>query len=363
VSDRAPLCVKSYDRPLSNVPSTVGVPLRFRFYVLVAPCQSFCMRKRAGLLTGGASICASLAIIAFVVSKLISSSIEPTYDGHPLSHWVTRLSETTYLPNSENEKATNAINHIGVAALPFLLKWIVEKDTPRWKPKLARLLDRIPFAVTHQFSKQLAKTTDPKLGFATYGAFKVLGKRAAPALDDLCEIINDPNNTYSTTLHAVWNLRCLGTNALPALLSVATNRQKKTRLAALTEIGTMSDLGNATEPTVIAITSCMRRDRTNADYQLVAIRVLGELKAAPQIFVPALASCLQSTDAGVRARSAETLGRLGSQAGSAIPALTNVLTDPDPNVQTSAILALRKIAPLTFTDVVSRAGNSPVFSR
>jgi HEAT repeat protein len=139
------------------------------------------------------------------------------------------------------------------------------------------------------------------------------------------------------------DLSCFGTNALPALLAAATNAEHPAWPQALDAIGMMSDLGDAAQPTVIAITNSL----SDPIRQEGAVYALGNLKAVPQISIPAIVPFLQSTNAHLRGNSAAALGKFGSQARSVIPALTNALADADPYVHACAAEALHNIAPAT----------------
>jgi hypothetical protein len=59
--------------------------------------------------------------------------------------------------------------------------------------------------------------------------------------------------------------------------------------------------------------------------------------------VPTLQRALSDRDAGVRARAAQALARIGPEAKDAVPALTSALTDTDANVRRQAARALGQV--------------------
>ena len=300
-----------------------------------------------------ASLLALIALLAFR-----PSSPEPSYRGHHLSYWVVQLSSSSLrpgFPNPQYERATNAINHIGVAALPFLLTWIQDDTPPRNPSSLARLLYRTRLPVATWLADRVWGPRYPfALADVVPDAFGALGKKAMPAFNELCLLMNGTNNGPHIPLRAAGALSCFGTNALFPLLEVATNSQHQADVAALAAIGAMSGLDNAAQITVASAITNLVAATSNLTAQVIGIRVLGDLKAAPQISVPFLVSTLTSKTMQLRPDSAAALGDFGSEAISAVPALTNALTDSHGPIRFNAAHALHEIEPATFTNEPSQ---------
>jgi hypothetical protein len=299
------------------------------------------MRKKRTLLI--CTTCALLAILALLAYK--PPPREPSYDGHPLSYWVASVGRAYDF--HQYEKATNAFDHIGPAALPFLVKW-VQYNPPRWRFALAAPLNFSRFQLAQDLSDLIANRNASYLAGGTFQAFQVLRERAMPAFDDMYRLMNQTNSLFREM--GLWNLSCLGPRALPPLLAVATNAQQpRLRSQALNAIAMMPDLGDAAQMAVPALVTCLG-ETNNPSTQVSAIGALGNLKASPQISIPALVSCLNSKNARLREYSATALGHFGPKAISAIPALTNALADSDRQVHEEAAHALHEIDPTTFTD-------------
>ena len=82
--------------------------------------------------------------------------------------------------------------------------------------------------------------------------------------------------------------------------------------------------------------------------------------------VASLAEALEDSDLEVRELAAESLGQIGSEAKSGLPALEQALNDPQPSVRHTAALAIQKIDPqaTSYQPVLIealRAGDGPVF--
>jgi len=84
---------------------------------------------------------------------------------------------------------------------------------------------------------------------------------------------------------------------------------------------------------------------TNYGAAVGAILALGELKLEPHLVVPALTNCLLGPVTGLRFFAAQALGRYGSEACSAVPALVRALDDSSAVVGRCATNALRAIDP------------------
>ena len=307
------------------------------------------MRKKRTLLLCAA--CALLAILALLAYS--STTAEPSYDGHPLNYWVVRLNDSSpaaFAPGlgptePEHDKATNAIDRIGVAALPFFLRWI-QFEPALSKPVLGYWLFRTHLPFAQSIFDRLSGRRAGQLAAGTVSAFGLLGTRATPAMDELCRLMNQTNATF-TCRRALAALSFLGPKALPPLLTVVTNEYSGLRVEALDYIAAMPNLGDTADLAVPALTQCLS-ETSKPLVQENAAYALGRLRAAPQLSVPALMACLSSTDRTLRANSARALGAFGPQASNAVPALANALTDSNGFVRGSAAMALHQIDPVTF---------------
>jgi hypothetical protein len=289
-----------------------------------------------------------VALVFIALFAYNPTSGEPSYDGLPLSYWVTSLSGNS-ITMVQLQNATNAFDHIGPAALPFLVKWI-QYEPPQWRTRLGNWLNRTPFP-GDQLSQWVEAPRAWRLAVGSHEAFSTLGKRAMPVLEDLCRLMNNTNSPY-TAGQAAAALAFLGTNAFPPLLEVAKNARHPSRLAAIGAIGRISDLGQAAQLAIPAITDCLAA--TNTHSQVIAIIALGNLKVSPETSVPTLVSSLKHPNAYIRLYSANALGQFGPLALSAIPALTNALADLDQRVRERAAAALKQIDPATFTNATSQ---------
>jgi HEAT repeat protein len=303
------------------------------------PLQNLFVQKKRVLLL--CLITAGLALGLFFVRR---PSNEPSYNGHPLSFWVSGL---VNFDNPEHSACPQAIDHIGVAALPFLLKWI-KYEQPAWRRSLGiRILhSRLPGSRALAF--HVVEPTSFQLGLGSGEAFGILGERASPAFDGLCRILNQTNAPQTSSRTAL-TLAVFGTKAIPPLMLVATNAHHPARACALQALDRISVNDDAARLEITALTNCVGAANPPLVRKL-ALMTLARFKAAPEISIPGLMSMLTDANPIVRRDAVERLGDLGTQARVALPALTNALSDTDPSVRRLAIHALQQIAPEAQTN-------------
>lgn len=273
-----------------------------------------------------------------LVAVLLTVPREPRDHHQPLSHWVLMLgSPRANAP--ESPEASAAVTAIGTNALPFLLDWVQYESAPG-RAKLSMLIARLrhtppPWPGPRSRREHLAWGADR--------ALCILGTQAVSALPELVRLMNDSSRP-ETARRAAGSLRALGTNSLPALLAVVDNPNHPCRTSAILALEIMGrDIGPGMAPALPYLVQCL--DPTNGvGVPGWAARALGEFGFASQTVVPALADCLKRRDKYLRITCAKALAGIGEPASSALPALTNALADPDPEVSTAASNAIFIIA-------------------
>lgn len=280
---------------------------------------------------------AGLAVFVVLLAVLIQAR-QPRYHGRPLRHWVVLLARAR-VGEPEFNEAPAAIRNIGTNTLPFLLDWIQYEPTP-WRAKLAMLIARLshtspPWPGPRTRREQLAWGADR--------AFCILGPQAVSALPELTRLMND-SSRLETARRAAGSLRGLGTNSLPALLAVVDNPNHPCRTSAILALEIMGrDVGPDVAPAVPHLIQCLG-PANRAGVSGWAARALGEYTFAPQLVVPALTDCLTRPDRYLQITCAAALAHIGQPAAGALPALTNALADPDPEVSAAASNAIVTIA-------------------
>jgi hypothetical protein len=261
-----------------------------------------------------ATLLASVCLAGLAATK---DQHEPTYQGRTLSDWTRDIDPHAAFIVGHEPVAWTAIGDMGTNAIPTLLKWMSEPDPPEpLKPHLAPCCT-------------LSRSERAQF------AFRILGETARPAIPELTRLArrsSDPRRAE----HCADSLASIGPEAIPNLLSLATNGPRMTRwyaIAALEYFG--SD--RLTVPAVPVLIKCMG-DR-NDDVANKAADVLSRC-CSPEVVVPALANALRSPSTRRRKWAVRCLG-WDEHAVSAVPPLRAAMRDPDCGVRESATNILR----------------------
>jgi hypothetical protein len=290
------------------------------------------MRTRGKVLL----IVAALAAAALI--GVLSRSSEPCYEGRRLSSWIIAFDGMHR--QEEVEKAEAAVSSIGTSALPCLLVWIrFEPSAHPLRQNLVRALER------HVNSSALYFLLIGKrehLSMCVLSSFYFLGARATPAIPELARLLDDPSAPETAT-RAAFALAQVGTNSLPALLKVIDTPGHRRRSQAVLAMRVLIErspesFGEAGVPELIR---CLG-DPSDPLVVSAAATTLAHFKSVPRV-VPTLTSCLTSNKSSLRCSAARALGNLGALAAPALPALTNALLHPDPNLRSDAKDAIRQI--------------------
>jgi len=182
---------------------------------------------------------------------------------------------------------------------------------------------------------------DARARRAAIDVLETLGPAAAPAASALVAALAD------TDLFVRWAAaRTLGKigpveadAAVPALGRLLEDPDLDLRLSAATAL---ERYGLAAKAAVPALARAI--GSSDAELQVAAIRVLGVI-GGPHIIaaLPALSTALADPNPRVRAKAAETLGKLGPAARSTVDPLRQALQDSNADVQKAASEALLKI--------------------
>jgi hypothetical protein len=137
-------------------------------------------------------------VIAVVggIAWFASEPSDPVYQGRRLSEWVDDNYQSHLavarpgLSKGAQERAENAIRHIGTNAIPTLLKMIRYTDSPL-KKKIMALADK---------QRLITVNIHPEDYYhdSAYTAFMALGPVAKPAVPNLVALLTDKHSSVQT---------------------------------------------------------------------------------------------------------------------------------------------------------------------
>ena len=169
-------------------------------------------------------------------------------------------------------------------------------------------------------------------------ACTILGKRAAPAVDDVASVLAEEG----LTTEAAIALSNMGPDALDPLKEGLSNGDPVVRRESLRSIGKLKERAplTAAEVTPLLIQSLEDADST---VRAVAATYLGIIGSAPAEAVPALTTGLTDQDPEVRREAATALGSFGAAAIPALPALRKASGDANDDVAREAGRAIVRL--------------------
>jgi HEAT repeat protein len=241
-----------------------------------------------------------------------SLDMEPVYEGKPLSEWATQAESEAIGggPSADARRAAEAVRTIGPArSIPFLVRWI----QPPMKQPMTR-------------------------GGAVE-CFRIFGPEAKAAIPELAKILSRQARTsddMSAQTSAAEALSYLGPNAVPALLTAATNfHGQQIQWEIIDDMANFGTNGAAAKPAILS----WSRD-PDEQVRLGALHAYVEIEDNQSATVDFLLNALKDQDALVRRDAAEFLGDVAHGQSDVLPALLKALDDPDWQVRSGAVQGL-----------------------
>jgi len=270
--------------------------------------------------------CAILAVV-LIWTVLTPPEREPSYQGHTLSQW---LGQQKGYWGANRVLDDDPILAIGTNALPTILKWVSYEPSPL-RNKIASLVERLPPGLKRRlFYVRVGRAND------AVRVFRTLGPRARAAIPELTRLAQTSADRHRVC-RCIDSLKHVGPEALPAVLTLATNSPPKTRFYSLVTLPSFGANAAAAVPFLI---QCLDdNDRTVAGAAEEALTRLDRLAV-----FPSLTNALRSPSARVRARAVSCIQWLGIPAGEARPLLNPLLTDPEYEVRRTTTNALQRLS-------------------
>ena len=265
----------------------------------------------------------------------LAADQEPSYNGRLLSQWLADLQPG----RAGGHPTEGAVRAMGTNAIPTLLKWISYQHSSPERSGQTRPTASASGASGANHGPTLIP--EERARRAVY-AFRFLGAVARPAIPQLTQLARSSSDGNRADRCAE-SLAAIGAEAIPSLLSLATNSPLPARWYAIAALEYFAS-DPAAEAAVPALIGCLGDTNENARIAEEAGTVLSQINL-PAVVVPALTNALHSPDAQVCKWATSCLR-------GAAPALRAALSDRDFQVRVAATNALRAIAE-AFTNAPS----------
>jgi HEAT repeats len=286
-------------------------------------------------------------VVVFVMAAIgallyVSRTNEPSFQGRALSQWLNDIDKAR--DDHEAEAAMNAVRQIGTNAIPSLLSTMRAEDS-KLKQTASTLLARL-----HIFRIQLADANG-KHSRAFVG-FHALGPQASSAIPELKVLMNNPKIVRFAAA-ALVNINSNGVQEATSGLQSTNALVRRETAGVLGTMGIVRFTTNATPARMailraqaeVAVPPLIRA--LNDSDELTRARAatsLGLLGQKPETVVPALVKNLQETNGWrVPASAAKGLGRFGTNAVAALPALKAIAGHQDSRVREAVAASIQSI--------------------
>jgi HEAT repeat protein len=282
----------------------------------------------------------ALAVIGLLFYALRTN--EPSFQGRALSQWLSDIENAK--GDREAESGMNAVRQIGTNAIPYLLSMMRAEDS-KLKETAITLVARL-----HIYKIRIANASGKHV--RAWIGFQALGPQATSAIPELKALASNPEIVRFAT-RALVNINPTGVEAAtPGLQSTNALIRRETAgtlgilgLVRFRTNASPAQLGLLQTQADIVVPPLIRA--LNDSDELTRARAaisLGLLGQKPEIAVPALIKNLSVTNGWrVPSSAAKALGRFGSRAASALPALKELAAHPDSRVRESVATAIQSI--------------------
>lgn len=182
---------------------------------------------------------------------------------------------------------------------------------------------------------------DPAHRKAALKACAILGTRAAEAIPDVANALQEPDFAPEAALA----LSFMGSAAVPTLREAIRSTEPVVRRESLRSLGKLRERASI-DPQIVVPLLLESLDDPDAAVRNVAVTYLGIVRDSPEKEVAGLIKALGDSEAPVRQAAAEALSAYGLLAEPALPALKKASADPDEDVRREAGRTLVHLAEL-----------------
>jgi HEAT repeat protein len=253
----------------------------------------------------------------------------PLVQGIALSAWMQKA-----LSHDDYWQYVRELNPVAADAAPYLSQALRHKDN-LFNSAYVQIWPKIPAAIQRHLHQPIL-ARDVRLRAVVL--LREIGNPAKAAIPDLIKCLSDSDGTVR--VHAAIALGNMGPDAksaLPFLEPFLRNPSQNIRVYTAAAVWNIS---KQPEPSLSILEAGLLQ--TNATDRWAAATFLGEMGPAARPAIPLLAQAIHDSDKAVASFSAQALAEIGEDS---LPFLTNLLTDPDPAMRISAIVALGKFGP------------------
>ena len=291
-------------------------------------------------------LCGALPVLLVTLAVWSWAPREPSWAGRSLSDWLkdfepARMRNPSAVDEQNAAAARRAIQGMGTNCLPILLRRIgrvepapLEKMLIKLEEFLAEQEVKIPWTPTQ---------TRLEVGVSdACDAVNALGHQAVPAIPELKRwLLSSSDVKVSMGAYLLANIAPEG---IEVLIAASTNRTVLNRAAVAGRLHSIASEHPQAFTALLAMTADADPSvRGQAGFLITS----GRYEAA--VIWPVINRLLADVERSVRREILRKLDRFRGDLRPAEPALTALLTDPDPEIRSQANALLDKIKAQSFT--------------
>lgn len=287
------------------------------------------MKRRRWTLLAGLLIVAGavLALIQLNRSRQVKLS-DPAIQGQPISVWVSRAVATG------NYQDTQKLRELGPEVVPHLTRALKRRSSLA-NTVWVKVWPCLPSRVQQRLQQPMLAR---EIRLRAVVALREIGPTGKAGIPDLIERLADPDRQIR--LHSAITLGEFGTDseiALPRLEPFLKDESHTVRVYSANAIWKIT---HKPEPVLTVLEHGLQAKK--ASFRWAAAVFLGEMGPAAERAIPLLEEASKDTDKEVASLAVQALAEISSKT---LPIITNLLSDPDPNIRISACAALGKLGP------------------
>jgi len=252
--------------------------------------------------------------------------------------------------HGDSDAATNGLESGGARAesdVPKLIAAVASPDAPdRWRA--ARALGDVGPGAAPAVPALMEALSDPEPRVRGHAA-RALGlieDKSEGTIAGLIALVVDPEpQVRRAAITALGRLQPAATNTIPLMIKALEDADPSVVISALQ---TLAEDGADAVP---ALTEALRHKQG----RYWACLVLAEMGPQAKAAVPQLTTLLKDDEPEVRMEAVIALGEIGPDAASAVPALTETLADASPAVRYASAFSLGKIGAVVALPALEKA--------
>jgi HEAT repeat protein len=287
-------------------------------------------------------LAAAMAFVAIAVALFIFTPREPRHDGRPIGDWVQDLEDPRKRPAAEQ-----AIRAMGPRAVPYLTHSLEQRNSASLRLYRSSLL-------AQKWLRGLrakVKWHQPVMHSRNAAtALAMLGPEASAAIPNLVAALNDSSPLVAQEASVA--LGKIGSEAAPLLIERLRFAPTNDTTWVIRALGVIGPDAKAAIPELARLTL----DRgVNGDYAILTLARMGPSA------IPAMTNLLSNTNPALRMRASTFFTQIGTNVIFATNALLHAVNDSNLNVRANILRALGNapaLRPMT-RDVWLKALNDP----